>query len=159
MEFVIIMGSLCGHTGAVLEVLTYWVSIINIYLAVPWGSFCLYGLISISAWISNHPLKCGMKQLIHSQTSMFAPLKCGNGWVILSRTLYWMYVQSILGLRLIYVSKRGPGRYKPNLELVNVKLKSKIYIWKHSLRNFPNVNTTRPHWWLVSILSSNGLVP
>ena len=33
--------------------------------------------------ISNHiRYKCGMKLLIHSQTSTVAPLMFGNGWII-----------------------------------------------------------------------------
>ena len=36
------------------------------------------------------PIKCGVKLLIHSQTSTAAPLKFGNGYVISFHILWWM---------------------------------------------------------------------
>ena len=49
----------------------------------PWnpvsGDYCTCKW-SMRAWISNYIIiKCGMKLLIHSQTSMVQPLKFGNG--------------------------------------------------------------------------------
>ena len=42
--------------------------------------YCQHG------WVITCPIKCGMKLLIHSQTSMVQPLKFGNGYVISSHT-------------------------------------------------------------------------
>ena len=50
------------------------------------GPFYTDGLTSIPAWISDH-MKCGMKLLIHSQTSTVAPLKFGKRQVISSHVL------------------------------------------------------------------------
>ena len=48
--------------------------------AMTWGLSYQYGLTLIPAWISNYIIiKCGMKLLIHSQTSKVQPLKFGNG--------------------------------------------------------------------------------
>ena len=43
-------------------------------------------------WINQllPSIKCGMKLFIHSQTSTIVPLKFGNGYVILSHTLFGM---------------------------------------------------------------------
>ena len=51
-----------------------------------------------------------MKLLIHCQTSIFVPLKFGNGCHLIS--LYWEHdYLSLLGSKLIFVSKRGPWRW------------------------------------------------
>ena len=55
-------------------------------------------------------IKCEMKSLIHSQTSLVQPLEFQNGWVI-SSILYWAYdYLSMQGLELIHVSKTGPWK-------------------------------------------------
>ena len=46
-------------------------------------SFNVFFGLQVTTW----PVKCGMHLLIHSQTSMVALLKFGNGWVISSHTL------------------------------------------------------------------------
>ena len=46
-------------------------------------------------------IKCEMKLLIHSQTSMVQALKFGNGWVISSTCYQTCYCLSILWLKLI----------------------------------------------------------
>ena len=63
------------------------------------------------AWISNHmPRKVWVKLFIHSQTSTVAPLKFGN-WKIIPPTLYnGCSSLSMLGLKLIHVSKRALRR-------------------------------------------------
>ena len=50
--------------------------------------------------------KCGMKLLIHSQSSTAAPLKFGDGYVTSSQTNFGYNYLSML-LRLIHVSKWG----------------------------------------------------
>ena len=49
-----------------------------------------------------------MKLLVHSQTKTGALLKFENGYVISSQTLYVCNYISILGLKLIHVTKMGP---------------------------------------------------
>ena len=41
-----------------------------------------YGLTLIPAWISNHTMTCGMKLLIHSQTSTVQPLIFGYRYAV-----------------------------------------------------------------------------
>ena len=51
-------------------------------------------------------IKCGIKLLIHSQTSTIAPLKFGHE--ISNFNSYWAYdYLSMLGLKLIHFSKRA----------------------------------------------------
>ena len=40
----------------------------------------------------TRPVKCWMRLLVHYQISTVAPFKFGNGWVISSHTLNWMYL-------------------------------------------------------------------
>ena len=44
----------------------------------------------------SYPLKCGMKSLIHSQTSAVQPLKFESGYVISSHTLLdiWLLIHA-----------------------------------------------------------------
>ena len=49
-----------------------------------------------------------MKLNIHSQTSMVATLKFGNGYVMSSQILQWMKLLSMLGIKVIHVNKIGP---------------------------------------------------
>ena len=58
------------------------------------------------------------------------------------------------------VNSLAPGRCGCNRKLVIFKLISRItWIREHYLWNCLQVNATGPHWWLVNIGSSNGLVP
>ena len=67
--------------------------------------FYYHGLTLIPAWISNYiQHKVWMKLLIQAGTSTVQRLKCGDGWVISSRTLLGM---GLLGAKLIYISNRG----------------------------------------------------
>ena len=78
-----------------------------VYVYETWGPFYKHGLTLIPAWIRNciH-IKCGMKLLIHSQTSTVQPLKFGN--VISSHTEYRACnYMSMLELKLNSISKRG----------------------------------------------------
>ena len=58
---------------------------------------------------------CGIKLLLHSQTSTVAPLKFGNGLVIWSHIFNGCNLLCLLGLKLNYVGKRGPRRVKDML--------------------------------------------
>ena len=50
-----------------------------------------------------------MRLLIYSETSTVQLLKCGNVLVLSSHTFLWMWLLiSMLGVKLIRVSKRGP---------------------------------------------------
>ena len=44
-------------------------------------------IINTLEWIITPPIKCGMKSLIHCQTSTVLPWKFGNGYMISSHTL------------------------------------------------------------------------
>ena len=54
-------------------------------------------------------IKCGLKLLIHSQTSTIAPLKFGNGKVISSHTLLGMWLFIRVRIKLNHISKGAPG--------------------------------------------------
>ena len=56
-------------------------------------------------------VKCGMKLLIHSQTSSVAPVKFGNGQVIPTHLLL------LMGLKFIHVSKRDHMKYQIALSM------------------------------------------
>ena len=58
------------------------------------------------------PAKCGMKLLIHSQTSTIPPSKFGNWWLIWFHTFWWIYdYLSMLELKLVHVSKKTTGQF------------------------------------------------
>ena len=68
-------------------------------------------------------------------------------------------IQEYSGFNHRMVNSLAPGRFDCNLKSLIFKLISKIYIYlEHFLWNGIDMNTTRPHWWLVSIGSGNGLV-
>ena len=54
-------------------------------------------------------IKCGLKLLIHSQTSTIAPLKFGNGKVISSHTLLGMWLFIHVRIKLNILVKGPPG--------------------------------------------------
>ena len=60
-------------------------------------------------------------------------------------------------LTVVKVYSLAHGRCNCNIELVIFKLKGRYL--QHVLWICPHVNAGRPHWWLVSIGSGNGLVP
>ena len=77
-----------------------------------WDLFYQHGLTLIPAWISNHipgPGKCGMKLLIHSQTSTVAPLKFGNGKVSASSLNNGCDCLPMLVLNWSILMKGAPG--------------------------------------------------
>ena len=53
------------------------------------------------------------------------------------------------------INSLAPGRCGCNLNWIIFKLFSDRYL-EHFLWNCPQVNTTRPHWWLVNIGAGNG---
>ena len=65
--------------------------------------------INFNRSMDTHRL-CRIKILLQSQTSKINLLKCGNGQVISSHTLWW--VQSILGSHLNHINKRGVELYR-----------------------------------------------
>ena len=46
----------------------------------------------IPAWITTYPVNHLMKLLIQTQTSMTAPLKLGNGFIVSSHTSWWVSI-------------------------------------------------------------------
>ena len=52
---------------------------------------------------------CGMKLLIHSEFLTVQPLKFKNEQVMSYHILLGLYYLSMLGLKLIFVSKGGPA--------------------------------------------------
>ena len=71
-----------------IKVETYDCRCLTVYLNV-----CSSLIIVCRASFTNtFPVKCGMKLLIHSQTSTVAPLKFGIGHVISSYILWWMWL-------------------------------------------------------------------
>ena len=61
--------------------------------AFPWGPFYWYGVTLIPAWKCNYiRIICEMKFLIHSQTSMVQLVKLGDGYMISSHTLLWIWL-------------------------------------------------------------------
>ena len=54
-------------------------------------------------------IKCGLKLIIHSQTSTIAPLKFGNGKVISSHTLLGMWLFIHVRIKLNILVKGAPG--------------------------------------------------
>ena len=87
---------------------------------------------------------CGIKLLVHSQTSTVQPLIFGNGQVIYP-ILYWAcgYV-SMLALKLNYVSKWAPGwkielPFNPSGELSIFFTNMECWNPRHHKRNLQNV--------------------
>ena len=68
-----------------------------------WFNFSQHG------HVTTYPVKCGIKLLIHSQTSVVALLKFENGLLFHHIPYTGCTYLSMLGLNLIHVSKRAPG--------------------------------------------------
>ena len=87
------------------------------------GPFYQQGLTLIPAWmIIKSIIKCEAKLPTHSWTSTVYHLKLRNTWVISSHTLLeiWLLMfTSLLGLKLIHISKREPWCLTPSLQFRN----------------------------------------
>ena len=86
---------------------------LNQWWSIYWCTYASLGLNAltvITQWISNHMSNkgCGMTLLIHSQTTTVAPLKFGNGYQFHPMLYDGCNYSSMLGLKLIHVSKRDP---------------------------------------------------
>ena len=60
---------------------------------------------------------------------------------------------------MCHVDSLSPGGSDCNLKFVIFKLISRGGYLEHFFLNFPQVNATKPHRWLVNIDSGKGLVP
>ena len=84
---------------------------------------------------------------IHSQTSTVQPLKFGNGWVISSHTLQWMYSVSMLIVQLNHVGKCG-----------SVEIISSVISFYPYRADFCEKTLLFPanlrHWYIVSCWNS-----
>ena len=77
---------------------------------------------------------------------------------------YWYFYGFLTHCGLIMqfdVNSLGPGRFQFNFRNQVVNFQANFSEWwlRYLLRNYPQVNTNIPYWWLVNIGSSNGLVP
>ena len=74
--------------------------------------YCSISCPTLLAWINFEVIaclvKCGVKLLIHSPTSMVQPLKFGNGWIISTHIFWTCHYLSMLGLKWNHVSWMGP---------------------------------------------------
>ena len=109
-------------------------------------------------WIIRSIVKFGMKLLIHSQTSMVAPLKFGNGF---HPTFFQQcgYL-STLGFKSIHVSKRCPDaiyvlslqltqfkQYGVFTEHVNQKLFLGLLYWHHEVQSQQHIWRSGARRW------------
>ena len=72
-------------------------------------------------WVIISIMMCGMKLLIHSQTSTVQPLKFGDGYVISVPIFLGMRLFIHVGFKSIYVSKSGINH--------NITHKHKLSVW------------------------------
>ena len=70
--------------------------------------------------------------------------------------LGWIFIILLCLLTLDIFNSLDPGGCCSKIKLVDFKATSMTYIWSFSCEI---VNVTRPRWWLVNIISGNGLVP
>ena len=93
----------------------------------------------IPAWISNHPVRCGMKFIIHSQTSMVATINVWE-WISNFTSLYnGCNYLSMLELKLIHVSKCDPWLYY--IQCSNCKGDTQIRPWTNDRAHISLVQT------------------
>ena len=70
-----------------------------------------------------------------------------------------VYCERVALSFLSFINSLALRRCSCKIEWVIFKLYIKNRYLEHFLWNCPQVNATRPHWWLVNIGSVNGLVP
>ena len=115
-------------------------------------------LISYLHWLTLTPplcisnginYTCGMKLFIKSQTSIVQPLKFGNGYVI-STPLYRLCNDlSMQRLKLIHVSKSGPGDQKRTVTDI-------IHMIHFVKKHHTNKRKIRVKWYERKIRKTNG---
>ena len=88
-----------------------------------------------------YPVKCGVKLLIHSQTSTMPPLTFRNGWAISTHFCnacnYLSYV-SMSGFKLLYGSKKGEGAQINATRFKSVSKPYSPHVLYGSIASFPN---------------------
>ena len=84
-----------------------------------------------NSYVITWPVKCEMKLFIHFRNSNVAPCKFEDGYVIPHTLFDGLNYFSMLGLKLIYVSKRGPWWLVNSLKWVTIGLNNCLWSLLH----------------------------